>query len=72
MMLLGSDVRLGTELCRNKHQTHSEKSAEKLQCMFSSSARLEKASSVCSASPSHSDSIRVSPSARIKQSSSSL
>lgn len=57
MILLGSDVRLGTELCRDRHQTHPEKSAEELQCVFSSPARPGKASSLCGASPSHYDSI---------------
>lgn len=53
MVLLGSDVRLGTELCRDRQQTHPEKSAEELQCVFSSPARPGKASSVCGASRSH-------------------
>lgn len=50
MRLLLSDIRLGTEPCRDRHQTHPERSAEELQRAFSLSARPRNVSSMCGAS----------------------
>lgn len=49
-MLLFSDTTLGTEPCRDRHQSLPERSAEELQSAFSLSARPGKVSSVCGAS----------------------
>lgn len=53
MVLECSDIRLGTEVCRDMHQTHPERSAEELQCVFPSPAIPGKVSSVCDAVPPH-------------------